>query len=158
MIHNMPNVTWRLFTCVWAHVSIGDYVSRLRAQPELESAGLHDKTRPVRAKGRVFRSRERKAPVVLSYEPSVTQAAWNSVEELEIIHRCHQANWRSPDRHRRDNRVASRSASTWIRADAKSIARCRFRARRWSGVQRRVTTVVFHVGATLVSSMPDVNA
>lgn len=108
MMRNVPDVTWRLFTCVRAHVGIGDYISRLRARPELESAGLYDKTRSARAKGRVFRSRERKAPVVLSYEPSVTQAAWNSMEELEIIHRCHQANWHSPDRHRRDRVVADR--------------------------------------------------
>ena len=73
---NVSDVTWRLFTCVRAHVGIGDYVSRLRARPELESAGLHDKTRPARAKGRVFRFQRAKGTGrVLSYEPSVTQAA-----------------------------------------------------------------------------------
>lgn len=79
-----------LFTCVQAHMGIGDYVSHIRAQSELESTGLYDKTRP--AKGCL--SRERKAPVVLSYElahslTSVTQAAfeivWKSLKSFTDV-------------------------------------------------------------------------
>lgn len=71
-------------------MGIGDYVSRIRARPELESTGLHDKTRP--AKGCL--SRERKAPVVLSYElahtlVSVTQTAfkivWKSLKSFTDV-------------------------------------------------------------------------
>lgn len=115
-------VAWYLFTHVQAHVGIGDYVSRLRARPELESAGLHDKT--WLAEGRL--SRERKAArgfyrtsrgtADARSSASVTQAAWNCMEELEIIHRCHQANWCAPAVIA--GMVAWRwSAPTWIRTN-----------------------------------------
>lgn len=86
-------------------MGIGDYVSRIRAQAELESTGLYDKTRP--AKGCL--SRERKAPVILSYElayslASVTQAAfeivWKSLKSftdvIKLIGICRSS---SPDNH-----------------------------------------------------------
>lgn len=104
-----------------------DYVSRLRARPELESAGLHDKTCGSRERASFQSAKGRR--LVLSYEPaqrgiapaSVTQAAWNCMEELEIIHRCHQANWRVGSRSSSsDERAADRSTPTWIRRGQES--------------------------------------
>lgn len=87
------------------HMGIGDYVSRIRARPELESTGLHDKTRS--AKGCL--SRERKASVVLSYElayslASVTQTAfeivWKSLKSFtDVIKLIDIRRSSSPDNH-----------------------------------------------------------